>query len=63
MLYLGIDQHAKQITVCVRSEEGDAVLRRQVSGRAINGGVATQANPPQSLFSPRRMHRRCIGRT
>mgnify|MGYP000081329694 CR=1 FL=1 len=33
MLYLGIDQHAKQITVCVRNEEGDTVLRRQVSTR------------------------------
>ncbi len=26
MLYLAIDQHAKQITVCVRNEEGDTVL-------------------------------------
>ncbi len=33
MLYLDIDQHAKQITVCVRNEEGDTVLRRQVSTR------------------------------
>ena len=33
LLYLGIDQHAKQITVCVRNEEGDTVLRRQVSTR------------------------------
>ena len=31
MLYLAIDQHAKQITVCVRNEDGDTVLRRQVS--------------------------------
>jgi len=31
MLYLGIDQHRKQLTVSVRSEAGDAVLRRQVS--------------------------------
>ena len=31
MLYLAIDQHAKQITVCVRNEEGETVLRRQVS--------------------------------
>jgi len=34
MLYLAIDQHAKQITVCVRNEDGDTVLRRQVSTRA-----------------------------
>lgn len=31
MLYLGIDQHRKQVTVCVLSEEGDVALRRQVS--------------------------------
>ena len=31
MLYLGIDQHRKQLTVCVRNEEGDVTLRRQVS--------------------------------
>ena len=33
MLYLAIDQHAKQITVCVRNDEGGTVLRRQVSTR------------------------------
>ena len=33
MLYLAIDQHAKQITVCIRNEDGDTVLRRQVSTR------------------------------
>ncbi len=31
MLYLGIDQHRKQLTVCVRNEQGDVVFRRQVS--------------------------------
>ena len=31
MLYLGIDQHRKQLTVCVRNEAGDVTLRRQVS--------------------------------
>ncbi len=31
MLYLGIDQHRKQLTVCVRNEEGDIILQRQVS--------------------------------
>jgi transposase len=31
MLYLGIDQHGKQLTVNVRNEAGDAILRRQVS--------------------------------
>jgi len=31
MLYLGIDQHRKQLTVCVRNEQGDVISRRQVS--------------------------------
>ena len=33
MLYLGIDQHARQVTVSLRNEEGDVVLARQVSTR------------------------------
>jgi transposase len=33
MLYVGIDQHAKQITVVVRNSEGEDVLRRQASTR------------------------------
>ncbi len=31
MLYIGIDQHRKQLTVSVRDESGDVVIRRQVS--------------------------------
>jgi hypothetical protein len=31
MLYLGIDQHARQLTVSLRGEGGDVVLARQVS--------------------------------
>jgi transposase len=31
MLYLAIDQHAKQLTVSLRDEEGNVLLRRQVS--------------------------------
>lgn len=31
MLYLGIDQHRKQLTVSLRNERGDVVLKRQVS--------------------------------
>ena len=31
MLYLGIDQHSRQITVCVRDQDGEVILRRQVS--------------------------------
>jgi hypothetical protein len=31
MLYLGIDLHLKQITVSLRNEGGDVLIRRQVS--------------------------------
>ena len=31
MLYLGIDQHSKQLTVSVRDEAGRVIMRRQVS--------------------------------
>jgi transposase len=31
MLYLGIDQHARQITLSLRAEDGDVLLARQVS--------------------------------
>jgi transposase len=54
MFYLGIDQHRKQLTVNLRNEAGDVVLRRQVStnwpkvreffgdlaGRTADGGYA-----------------------
>jgi transposase len=48
MLYLGIDQHRKQLTVCVRNEEGDVILRRQVSTewrrvRAFFAGISEEA--------------------
>ena len=33
MLYLGIDLHRKQMTVSVRNDNGDVLLRRQVSTR------------------------------
>ena len=33
MLYLGIDLHRKQMTVPLRDQEGDVLLRRQVSTR------------------------------
>jgi transposase len=31
MFYLGIDQHRKQLTVCLRDEAGSVILQRQVS--------------------------------
>lgn len=33
MLYLGIDLHGKQLTISLRGEDGEALLRRQVSTR------------------------------
>jgi hypothetical protein len=33
MLYLGIDLHLKQMSVSLREEDGDVVLRCQVSTR------------------------------
>lgn len=29
MLYLGIDQHARQLTISLRDENGDVLLTRQ----------------------------------
>jgi hypothetical protein len=31
MLYVGIDQHRKQLTVNIRDESGNVLVRRQVS--------------------------------
>jgi hypothetical protein len=31
MLFLGIDQHARQLTVSLSDENGDVILARQVS--------------------------------
>jgi transposase len=31
MLYVGIDQHKRHLTICVRDEQGDIALRQQVS--------------------------------
>src|SRR5688500_8015853 len=33
MLYVGIDLHLKQLTVCIRDEQGNITRRRQVSTR------------------------------
>jgi transposase len=50
MLYLGIDQHSKQLTVNVRDEGGQIVMRRQVSTRGqatreFLAQLAAQAGP------------------
>src|SRR5262249_10356380 len=41
MLYLGIDQHARQITISLRDESGDVLQARQVS---------TQPEKTQAFF-------------
>ncbi len=38
MLYLGIDQHKNQLTVNVRNEAGEAILKRQISTQWFQGG-------------------------
>ena len=35
MLYLGIDQHARQLTISLRNEEGDVLQARQVSTEPV----------------------------
>jgi transposase len=50
MLYLGIDQHRKQLTVNLRDEQGNVLLRRQVSTtwskvRAFFAELRQQAEP------------------
>jgi transposase len=50
MLYLGIDQHKRQLTVNVRSEEGLVILKRQVSTqwervRSFFDDLAQKAQP------------------
>src|SRR5262249_16862285 len=37
MLYLGIDQHARQITISLRDDNGDVVQARQVSTQPDKG--------------------------
>ena len=50
MLYLGIDQHKRQLTVNVRGEDGTVILKRQVSTewekvRAFFADLAEKARP------------------
>ena len=50
MLYLGIDQHKRQLTVNLRSEDGSVILKRQVSTqwekvRAFFADLAEKARP------------------
>jgi transposase len=56
MLYLGIDQHKRQLTVNLRSEDGSVVLKRQVSTqwervRAFFADLAEQARPEGGFWA------------
>ena len=56
MLYLGIDQHKRQLTVNLRGEDGSVILQRQVSTQWGEKGVRGRSN---SLVSrPHRSARR-----
>ena len=41
MFYLGIDQHARQLTISLRDEQGDVVQARQVSTQPDVGETCT----------------------
>ncbi len=50
MLCLGIDQHKRQLTVNIRSEDGTVIVQRQVSTewekvRAFFADLAVKARP------------------
>ncbi len=45
MLYLGIDQHARQLTISLRNEEGDVLQARQVSTELSTSALRTQRSP------------------
>jgi len=56
MLYLGIDQHKRQLTVNVRGEDGKVVLKRQVSTqwekvRAFFADLAEKAGPEGGFWA------------
>jgi transposase len=56
MLYLGIDQHKRQLTVNVRGEDGSVILKRQVSTvwekvRAFFADLAEKARPEDGFLA------------
>lgn len=55
MFYLAIDQHRKQLTVNLRNEQGDVVLKQQVSTewkrvRAFFEGLQAQSRPKATVL-------------
>ncbi len=49
MLFLGIDQHARQLTISLRDQQGDVLLARQVSTRLRFIPRESHATIPQQL--------------
>ena len=45
MLYLGIDQHARQITISLRDDSGDVLQARQVSTQPEKIHALSSASP------------------
>ena len=58
MLYLGIDQHKRHLTVNLRSEDGSVILKRQVSTQweKVRAFFADRANGDILLFRRPRYH-------
>ena len=55
MLYVAIDQHAKQITVAIRNDQGEDVLKRQVQASLSANDAADFAerySPRNDLIQP-----------
>ena len=67
MLYLGIDQHARQLTISLRDESGDVLQARQVSTRpekvqAFFAKLTRFLRAVTILPGARLLHKRCTGR-
>ena len=57
MLYLGIDQHARQLTISLRNEDGDVVQARQVSTEPEKVNAFFQRLTRERLGSGENSHR------
>lgn len=61
MLYLGIDQHARQITVSLRDENGDVIEARQVSTKPAEELYDLESDPDEVKNLDGRKIRRSLG--
>jgi hypothetical protein len=52
MLFLGIDQHARQITISLRDETDDVLLARQVSTKPVKINEFFQRLTRERLLCP-----------